>query len=420
MVQGQLPQAQAIYQLADSNIDGLPPHLQAATALNLARIARWKGQYQQAQMRYTDFLRSQPSNTEAMIGLGLIAMEEKRFDDSRFYLSQAQQLGNTSDELALAQQWLSKAWKYQLTVGVQALHGTSSNSQLPVLTLEYAMNAALTARVGLRALDAAQNNPKASSSGNSSNALSDFSSAARVLTMGAVYKTKTEIGQHTVDLQYDRVYASSSPVQSQTRGDDALKLSYELKKAAMQATAFYQSAHQNSLHNQELRGDIAVTLNPNWALNSAFNLVRENTQYAYHHGQLGLRYTWGAQAYVQAAARHASTRYKQAPSQQRHAMVLEAGIKPSKHNTLSLTLLNDPLSDKRQANIAWIYEGQPRIALRHEWLQESFSTTATRQSNTLADINVALTPMLDLKLSLNHQSLAKTTHALGLLVYRWR
>jgi hypothetical protein len=58
--------------------------------------------------------------------------------------------------------------------------------------------------------------------------------------------------------------------------------------------------------------------------------------------------------------------------------------------------------------------------LRHEWIQETITTTATRQSNTLADISVALTPMLDLKLSLNHQSLAKTTHALGLLVYRWR
>jgi tetratricopeptide (TPR) repeat protein len=421
MVQGQLPQAQAIYQLADSNIDVLPPHLQAATALNLARIARWQGQYPQAQMRYAAFLRSQPSNTEAMTGLGLIAMEEKRFDDSRLYLSQAQQLGDTSEELALAQQWLSTAWKYQLTVGAQALHSPAGNSQLPVLTLEYALNAALTARVGLRALDTAQSSAQTPSSSNSLNTLSDFSSAARVLALGAVYKSKTAIGQHTVDVQYDRVYPISQPVQSQARGDDALKFSYELKNNTVQATSFYQSAHQNGLHNQELRGDIAVTLNPNWALNSAFNLVSENTQYAYQHGQLGLRYIWDNEAYVQAAARRAGTRYQQqAPSLQRHVVVLEAGIKPSKRNTLSLAHLADSLADKRQTSVAWTYEGQPRIALRHEWVQEAIAAVATRQGNTQADISVALTPMLDLKLSLNHQSLAKTTGALGVLVYRWQ
>jgi hypothetical protein len=44
----------------------------------------------------------------------------------------------------------------------------------------------------------------------------------------------------------------------------------------------------------------------------------------------------------------------------------------------------------------------------------------TQQNNSVADLKVSVTPALDFKLSLSHQSLSKTTSALGLLVYRWQ
>lgn len=407
MVQGKLPQAQAIYQLADRQIHTLPPHLQAATALSLARIARWQMQYPQAQARYNAFLQTHPNNTEAMIGLGLIALEEKRLDDSRRWLSQAKQLGDTSTELTLAQQWLSTAWKYQLTIGAQSLHSPSGNSQHPIFTLELAINRELTGRVGLRALDIGQG---------TASSLSDFAGQARVLELGATYKPSAA---HTMGVQYDSVVQQASPA-SQSRGDYALKLSYDLKQAPVQAAVFFQTAQQNGLNNQELRGDLTLTLNPDWAIKTALNAVRENTQYAHQHAQAGLRLNVSKDAYVQAGLRQSSTQYQQAAPTAHSAIELEVGAKPILNHAVRLTLLADQLASKRQATAAWTYEGQPRMELRHEWIQETAANLRTAQNNTVADISLALTPMLDLKLSLSHQSLAKTTSALGLLVYRWQ
>ncbi len=404
MVQGQLPQAQAIYQIADSAIDALPPHLQAATALNLARIARWQGQYSQAQLRYAAFLQNQPSSTEAMIGLGLIALEEKRFDESSAYLTKAQQLGDTSEELVLARQWLSTAWKYQLTIGAQGLHSPAGSSQLPVFTLEYALNGALTARVGLRALETNRSD---------TNRLNDFSGQARVLALGAVYRPNAA---NTIDVQYDKTIQATGDA----RDDKALKISYELKQAPLQAALYFQANRQNGLDNRELRGNVTAPINTRLALLLAANSVQVNTQYANKHGQIGMRYAVTENTYWQAALRQSSTQFNNNSHTQHTALLLETGTKPSQNHALRLSLLADSLANKRQVNAAWRYDGQPAIELRHEWIQETAASARVLQNNTTADVNLALSPMLDLKLSVSHQSLAKSNSALGLLVYRWK
>jgi tetratricopeptide (TPR) repeat protein len=400
LVKGQLNDAQSIYQLAASNVLTLPPHLQVATQLNLARIDRWQGRHAQAKIRYRDFLQTNPNNTEALIGLSLIAMEEKQFDDSHRFLLQAKQLGDSSQELVLATQWLQSAWKYQLTVGAQAMQAPSGNSRLPIFTLEYALNQAVTARVGARALDINLGN---------ANSLSDFSGKSRVLELGAMYKPNQ---QHSINVQLDQVYNG--------QGDHALKLAYELKKTTFNAFTFYQNALQNGLHNQEFRGDVTVPIFPMWTIKSALNVVRENTQYSHQHAQIGMRYDLTKYTYLQTVARQSSTRYQQSLSSSHSGIELEVGVKPSAFNSMRLTLLADQLANKRQANAAWTFEGQPRFELRHEWVQYSTANLTTQQNNSVADLKVSVTPALDFKLSLSHQSLSKTTSALGLLVYRWQ
>jgi hypothetical protein len=400
LVQGKLVEAQSIYQSAANNLMELPPHLQAATELNLARIDRWQMRFAEAKKRYSNFLLLNPSNTESMIGLSLIAMEEKKFNDSHFYLLQAEKLGDSSQELVLAKQWLNLAWKYQLTMGVQSIRTSSGDNQLPIFTLEYALNQAISARVGIRAIDTNLGN---------ANSLSDFSGKERVLELGAIYKLDN---QNSINAQFDKV--------RNAKGDHSLKLTYDIKKPVFEASTFYQNALQNGLHNQELRSDIAVAINRHWSFKSALNIVRESIQYSHQHVQLGLRYNVNNNTYLQTMARQAITSYQQSPSIHHDAIEIEAGTKPNKFNTLRLSLLADKLANKRQVNAAWIFEGQPHIELRHEWIQDTEANITTQQNNTIAALKFSATPMLDFKLSLSHQSLSKTTSALGLLVYRWQ
>lgn len=400
LVQGRLVEAQSIYQVAEKNLAELPPHLQIVTELNLARIDRWQDRFAEAKKRYANFLRLNPSNTEAMIGLSLIAMEEKNFSNSHLYLLQAEKLGDSSQELLLARQWLNSAWKYQLTMGMQSIQTISVNSRLPIFNLEYALNQAITARIGTRAVDTNIGNP---------NSLSDFSSQQRVLEVGVIYKPNN---QHNINMQFDQV--------RNAQGDHALKLTYDIKKPVFEVSTFYQNALQNGLHNQEFRNDITVPINSRWAFKSAINTVRENIQYSHQHVQIGVRYNFINHAFLQTVARRASTSYQQGLSIHHDAIEIEAGVKPNKINTMRFTLLTDQLASKRQANASWLYEGQPHIELRHEWIQEIASNITTQQNNTVAGLKVSVTPMLDFKLSLSRQSLSKTTSALGLLVYRWQ